>query len=114
MRGAGRNHGQVDPIRNTTTAGGRVGWYPPLAIPYLTKIKGLPGGGRSFYTQRKFWKMGKTARASRGTDQDGGHDQGNRCGSRIPEPIRNGEPIRAERSRRGSERGKGENLHGSG
>ena len=46
--------------------------------------------------------------------EKGGNLQEHHNGSRIPEPIRNGEPIRAERSRRGSERGKGENLHGSG
>ena len=50
----------------------------------------------------------------RGNCGKGGNLQEHHNGSRIPEPIRNGEPIRAERSRRGSERGKGENLHGSG
>ena len=80
---------------NTATAGA-----PPGVYPIFSKRNGHRGRAVFLHTEEILEK--------------GENLQEHHNGSRIPEPIRNGEPIRAERSRRGSERGKGENLHGSG
>ena len=105
MRGAGRNHGQVDPIRNTTTAGGACGVVSPPSYTLFDQNQRAAGGRAVFLHTEEILENGENCKSitghrsgrrprsgepmrqqAPGADQERGTDQGRE----IPERIREG------------------------